>query len=73
MRLLSEEWQAAIAISVIVLGVIFLFKLSFDNQQSDERNLAQKCASKASGSQPQCWDEEDWKAFCYNTNTCETK
>ena len=73
MRLLPEEWQAAIAISVIVLGVIFLFNLSFDSQKEVERNLAQKCVSKASGSQPQCWDEEDWKVVCHNTNICVTE
>lgn len=71
MRLLPAEWIAAIAISVIVLGTIFLFNLSFDSQKEDERNLAQKCVSKASGSQPQCWDEEDWQSFCHNTNICK--
>ena len=23
-----------------------------------------KCVSKSSGSQPECWDEKDWRAFC---------
>jgi hypothetical protein len=30
-----------------------------------------KCMSKSSGSQPQCWDQADWAAFCENTNICK--
>ena len=31
---------------------------------SEHNRLRTKCMSKSSGSQPECWDEEDWEAFC---------
>jgi hypothetical protein len=30
----------------------------------EQRRKHSKCISRSSGSQPECWDEEDWKAFC---------
>ena len=30
----------------------------------EHNRLRTKCISKSSGSQPECWDEDDWKAFC---------
>lgn len=45
------------------------------SQQTPERqeatDLDLKCISKSSGSQPECWDEADWKAFCNNTGICK--
>ena len=31
---------------------------------SEHNRLRTKCMSKSSGSQPECWDEEDWESFC---------
>ena len=30
----------------------------------EHRRLHTKCISKSNGSQPECWDEKDWEAFC---------
>ena len=34
------------------------------DEQLEFKRKHSKCVSRASGSQPECWDEEDWKAFC---------
>ena len=33
-------------------------------EQKEASRIQLKCMSKSSGSQPECWDEDDWKAFC---------
>lgn len=67
------DYQIAIAAAVILLGMVFLFSIASEHQDTGDKRLARKCVSKSSGSQPECWDEEDWKAFCFNTNICNPK
>ena len=33
-------------------------------EQIELRRKQSKCISRSSGSQPECWDEKDWEAFC---------
>ena len=33
-------------------------------EQKEASRIQLKCMSKSSGSQPECWDEDDWKAYC---------
>jgi len=33
-------------------------------EQKEAHRKQTKCVSRASGSQPECWDEYDWSAFC---------
>ena len=61
---------------LVVIVTIFVFLIYWESRQSTPKSEAQnqhalKCLSKSSGSQPACWDEEDWAAFCENTNICK--
>ena len=33
-------------------------------EEIEARHKNSKCISRSSGSQPECWDEKDWEAFC---------
>ena len=39
-------------------------------EEIEARHKQSKCISRSSGSQPECWDEEDWRAFCERV-TCK--
>ena len=61
---------------LIVIITVFCFLIYWDSKQSTPESIAQnqhnlKCISKTSGSQPECWDQADWAAFCENTNICK--
>lgn len=42
-------------------------------EQKETRRLWHKCASKRSGSQPECWDQRDWELFCEHVVCKEVK
>lgn len=61
---------------LVVIVTIFGFLIYWESSQRTpesqaENDLHLKCISKSSGSQPECWDEADWAAFCENTNICK--
>jgi len=47
-------------IILFILGCL----IASTKEQKEANRIWQKCASKASGSQPECWDEKDWEVFC---------
>ena len=47
---------------IILLLTIACTEVSPAEKEASRIQL--KCMSKSSGSQPECWDEDDWKAFC---------
>jgi len=51
-----------------MLTILFIILACTTTEKSPaeihEKRLWQKCVSKASGSQPECWDERDWEIFC---------
>ena len=47
--------------------MIILFLIACTEISDEQKELSRKqskCMSKRSGSQPECWNEEDWEAFC---------
>jgi|DEB0MinimDraft_3_1074331.scaffolds.fasta_scaffold03117_7 hypothetical protein len=58
-----------------VIVTVFAFLIYWEAGQNTperqaESDLRLKCISKASGSQPECWDEKDWQVFCQKTGIC---
>ena len=47
---------------MIILFLIACFEVSAEQKELSHRQS--KCMSRSSGSQPECWDEKDWEAFC---------
>ena len=47
--------------------IILLLAIACTEVSAEQKELSRiqsKCMSKRSGSQPECWDEDDWKAYC---------
>jgi len=62
-------WMAVI---VTVFGFLIYWEAGQQTpEKQEESRLNLKCISKTSGSQPECWDSHDWKAFCDNTGICK--
>lgn len=41
-------------------------------EEKHTQSLRNQCSSKARGSRPHCWSEDDWKAFCEHIE-CKTQ
>lgn len=57
-------------ISIVLLLITMMgFAACYEAPTEEEKQIQKQradynCASKASGSSPRCWTEEDWKAYC---------
>jgi len=61
-----------LAVIVTVFGFLIYWEAGQQTpEKQEESRLNLKCISKTSGSQPECWDSHDWKAFCDNTGICK--
>jgi len=74
-KYLTDPDTIAVYILLVIVAA-FLFLIKWESSQHTpeseaQHQLALKCMSKSSGSQPVCWDQEDWAAFCEHTNICK--
>lgn len=62
----SEQVFFWIIGTIVVILFALSLKESLNNTEEEVRqqHLRNQCSSKARGSRPYCWSEDDWKAFC---------
>lgn len=60
-----------IYILIFFLIIAVIITVDLNTAKNTSLNQNKNCYSKASGSSPRCWNEQDWKVYCEKTNVCK--